>query len=276
MVEARYSMSILGGLNGSRTFQQPLHNSGVRIGGVHPLFADHSLLFRGLWGRLPTRRPQRRLPRRRVRVCRPSRMRTRTGFCPGFSAGPRYRTVGSTRGQAAAQLTKERYMRGIAQLLVGAALVLVPLETVGAFTLPPLDVGTSVSLVAQGCGPGWYRGPGGACHRWGHGPGPAWGYSDAGWRWAGPRPGWGWSYNGCPPRLLARPLGPLPRHALSWAPSKRRLAIGRRLDANWADGSPVAARPRLRPLPRARDVGRRGKVAGRGWITATFRSRWAA
>ena len=98
-------------------------------------------------------------------------------------------------------------MKGIAQLLVGAALVLVPLETVGAFTLPPLDVGTSVSLVAQGCGPGWYRGPGGACHRWGHGPGPAWGYSGAGWRWAGPRPGSGWSYNGCPPGYWRGPWG---------------------------------------------------------------------
>jgi len=38
-----------------------------------------------------------------------------------------------------------------------------------------------VVLVADGCGPGWYRGPGGACHRFGYGPGP--GY----WGW-GPRP----------------------------------------------------------------------------------------
>ncbi|MGO9428761.1 hypothetical protein [Rhodoblastus sp.] len=48
---------------------------------------------------------------------------------------------------------------------------------------------------------------GGACHRWGHGPGPAWGYSDAGWRWACTGPGWGWSYNGCPPGYWRGPWG---------------------------------------------------------------------
>ncbi|MGA3004340.1 MAG: hypothetical protein ABSE20_21720 [Acetobacteraceae bacterium] len=31
-----------------------------------------------------------------------------------------------------------------------------------------------IMLVADGCGPGWYRGPGGACHRFGYGPGPGW------------------------------------------------------------------------------------------------------
>lgn len=34
--------------------------------------------------------------------------------------------------------------------------------------------GSAVVLVADGCGPGWYRGPGGACHRFGYGPGPGW------------------------------------------------------------------------------------------------------
>ena len=38
-----------------------------------------------------------------------------------------------------------------------------------------------VVLVADGCGPGWYRGPGGACHRFGYGPGRGWG-------WGAPRP----------------------------------------------------------------------------------------
>jgi hypothetical protein len=58
---------------------------------------------------------------------------------------------------------------------------------------------TSITLVADGCGAGWYRGPGGACHRFGYGPGPRW------WRGPGPRYfcgthrawapgpyGWGW------------------------------------------------------------------------------------
>jgi hypothetical protein len=36
--------------------------------------------------------------------------------------------------------------------------------------------------VADGCGPGWYRGPGGACHRNGFGPGRA--------GWVGPGGAW--------------------------------------------------------------------------------------
>jgi hypothetical protein len=49
-------------------------------------------------------------------------------------------------------------------------------------------------LVADGCGWGWYRGPGGACHRNGFGPG----YAGPNWHagWVGPggawHPGFGW------------------------------------------------------------------------------------
>jgi hypothetical protein len=31
-----------------------------------------------------------------------------------------------------------------------------------------------IVLVADGCGTGWYRGPGGACHRFSYGPGRGW------------------------------------------------------------------------------------------------------
>jgi hypothetical protein len=52
----------------------------------------------------------------------------------------------------------------------------------------PLDTGSEILLVAQGCGPGWYRGPYGACHRFGYGPGL--GYFGPGWGRRGP-PYWG-------------------------------------------------------------------------------------
>ncbi len=52
--------------------------------------------------------------------------------------------------------------------------------------------------VANGCGPGWYRGPGGACHRFGRGPYPGgyWGPYRNAWRW-----------NGCPPGYWRGPWG---------------------------------------------------------------------
>jgi hypothetical protein len=57
-----------------------------------------------------------------------------------------------------------------------------------------------IVLVADGCGPGWYRGPGGACHRFGYGPGWGWGprpYGFCGGRrvWVGGPWGghWGWA-----------------------------------------------------------------------------------
>jgi hypothetical protein len=55
--------------------------------------------------------------------------------------------------------------------------------------------GGDIVPVADGCGPGWYRGPGGACHRFGHGPYPG-GY------WGGAQ--WG---NGCPPGYWRGPWG---------------------------------------------------------------------
>jgi hypothetical protein len=46
-----------------------------------------------------------------------------------------------------------------------AANATMPLAPSGALNSP-------IVLAADGCGPGWYRGPGGACHRFGYGPGP--------------------------------------------------------------------------------------------------------
>jgi hypothetical protein len=55
--------------------------------------------------------------------------------------------------------------------------------------------GGDIVPVADGCGPGWYRGPGGACHRFGYGPYPG-GY------WGGSQGG-----NGCPPGYWRGPWG---------------------------------------------------------------------
>lgn len=55
----------------------------------------------------------------------------------------------------------------------------------------------SIIFVANGCGGGGYRGPNGACHRYGYGPYPN-GYH-------GPRNGWG--RNGCPPGSWPGPWG---------------------------------------------------------------------
>ena len=53
----------------------------------------------------------------------------------------------------------------------------------------PTDGSSLIVRVADGCGPGRYRGPGGACHPFGRGPYPDGDY--------GPGPGYG--FNGCPP-----------------------------------------------------------------------------
>lgn len=77
-----------------------------------------------------------------------------------------------------------------------------------AFAMPgqPVDVGGAtasddtapVIKVANGCGPGGYRGQYGACHAYGTGPFPG-GYY-------GPfRNNWGW--NGCPPGFWRGPWG---------------------------------------------------------------------
>jgi hypothetical protein len=72
--------------------------------------------------------------------------------------------------------------------LAGPALAEMPLAS--------LDGQPAITLVADGCGYGWYRGPGGYCHRFGYGPYPG-GY------WGVYRGGW----NGCPPGYWHGPWG---------------------------------------------------------------------
>ncbi len=68
-----------------------------------------------------------------------------------------------------------------------------------AMPIQPLgDDASMVVKVVDGCGPGWYRGPGGACHRFGRGPYPG-GY------WGPYQGGYGW--NGCPPGYWRGPWG---------------------------------------------------------------------
>jgi hypothetical protein len=62
-------------------------------------------------------------------------------------------------------------MRKILSAVTGVALLVAP--TMGsAFPLAPPHWQSSVTLIANGCGGGRYRGPGGACHRFGYGPYP--------------------------------------------------------------------------------------------------------
>ncbi len=74
-----------------------------------------------------------------------------------------------------------------------------------------------IILAAQGCGYGWYRGPGGYCHRFGYGPYPG-GY-------------WGRvsrELERLPFGILAWALGPLPQHAVPWPTARWRLEIAER------------------------------------------------
>jgi hypothetical protein len=55
------------------------------------------------------------------------------------------------------------YASAIALLGLGAA------GSVQAMTVAPLSTSApGLTLVAEGCGPGWYRGPHGHCHPAGH------------------------------------------------------------------------------------------------------------
>jgi hypothetical protein len=72
--------------------------------------------------------------------------------------------------------------RGARPFILGVALALSAYLPAFA-TVAPVSSATAnpqITLVAQGCGPGWYRGPNGACHRFGHGPGPSWLYHGGG------------------------------------------------------------------------------------------------
>jgi len=90
-------------------------------------------------------------------------------------------------------------MRMLAACVVAGGLLLAVSAAKAAMPAIPLAGSNApVVLAADGCGPGWYRGPGGACHRFGYGPGPgwwqtrgyycgahrAWVFGPYGWHWA--------------------------------------------------------------------------------------------
>lgn len=53
----------------------------------------------------------------------------------------------------------------ISKLVLGAALAIgFAASAQAAMTVPAMDKGAAVTLVAEGCGPGFWRGPGGHCH----------------------------------------------------------------------------------------------------------------
>jgi hypothetical protein len=49
-------------------------------------------------------------------------------------------------------------------LALSAGALLVACASEAKVTVPPLKSETTITKVAQGCGPGGVRGPGGACH----------------------------------------------------------------------------------------------------------------
>ncbi|WP_374115105.1 GCG_CRPN prefix-to-repeats domain-containing protein [Ancylobacter mangrovi] len=84
-----------------------------------------------------------------------------------------------------------------------AALGFLMASALSAVALPlpaslPAAPTVQIVPVANGCGPGWYRGPGGACHRFGLGPYPGGYYGPYGGDAAG---------NGCPPGYWRGPWG---------------------------------------------------------------------
>ncbi len=53
----------------------------------------------------------------------------------------------------------------IAKSILGGLLALgFAASAQAAMIAPPVEKGPAVTLVAEDCGPGWWRGPGGHCH----------------------------------------------------------------------------------------------------------------
>ncbi|WP_413990587.1 hypothetical protein ACMDCR_00045 [Labrys okinawensis] len=80
----------------------------------------------------------------------------------------------------------------------GLAAGILSAQQATAMPLRVVSVGSDVTVVADGCGSGRYRGPGGACHVFGRGPYPD-GYYGA---YRG-----GSSWNGCPQGYWRGPWG---------------------------------------------------------------------
>jgi len=53
----------------------------------------------------------------------------------------------------------------VSKLILGALLTVgLAASAQAAMTVPSVDKGPAVTLVAEGCGPGFWRGPAGRCH----------------------------------------------------------------------------------------------------------------
>jgi hypothetical protein len=93
-------------------------------------------------------------------------------------------------------------MRKTCAILFGGSLLLAAAAATVHATAAPLDTsgGARLILVADGCGPNGWRGPGGACH-FRRGWGPIF-YPGGYYRWNG-----GYRWNGCPPGYWRGPWG---------------------------------------------------------------------
>lgn len=90
-------------------------------------------------------------------------------------------------------------MLKIAPILIASACSLVAALPSNAMPLQDgLNQPSLLTQIADDCGPGHYRGPGGACHPFGRGPFPG-GYF-------GPYPE-AYRWNGCPPGFWRGPWG---------------------------------------------------------------------
>lgn len=78
-------------------------------------------------------------------------------------------------------------------IAIAAGLLFAATSAASAFPAQPGQPGIhegATILVANGCGEGRYRGPGGACHRFGTGPFPGGYYGPYDRDWNGCRAGW--------------------------------------------------------------------------------------
>jgi hypothetical protein len=66
--------------------------------------------------------------------------------------------------------------------ILAAGLTLVAASADAAILPAPVGNDAGIVKIAQGCGPGRWRGPGGWCRGPGYGPGPGWGWHRHCWR----------------------------------------------------------------------------------------------
>jgi hypothetical protein len=115
----------------------------------------------------------------------------------------------------AAKSQRGKSMQKLLGALTAAALFIAAYNNAVAFPVAVLKAapGRDIVPAAEGCGPRGYRGPGGACHRFGHGPYPG-GY-------------WGPIREMAAHPALGVAVGSLPQHAVPRKASGRIMVLGR-------------------------------------------------